>query len=92
VQGEPDGGAIGGLEYRPGLVGGPLPHHPRPVEVPGAVHAEVAVQAAAVVEAGEQVLADGPNVEHGTSGEVVLHQPRMAQLAPQERPAGERSA
>jgi hypothetical protein len=84
VQREPDGGAVGGLEHGAGLVRGSLPGHPGPVEVPRPVQPQVAVQAAAVVEPGEQVLADGRDVEHGASGEVVLHEPWVPQLASHE--------
>ncbi len=50
----------------------------------------MAVQAAAVVEAGEQVLADGGHVEHVAAGQVVLDQARVPQLAADQEVPGER--
>ena len=48
------------------------------------------MQAAAVVEAGQQVLADAPHAQHGASGQVVLRQPRVPQLPAHQPVAGER--
>ncbi len=48
------------------------------------------MQAAAVVETGEQVLADAAHAQHGAARQVVLDQAGMAQLPAQEQLPGER--
>jgi hypothetical protein len=78
VQREPDGHAVGRLQNRSRLVRRALPAHPGPVEVPGAVHPEVAVQAAPVIEPREQVLSDAAHLQHGATGQVVPDQARVA--------------
>ncbi len=82
VQPEPDRHPVGGGQHGPGLVRRPAPALARPVEMPGAVQPQVAVQRCLVgtslVEPGEQVLADAVHAEHGPAGQIVLDQPRVA--------------
>ena len=84
VQPEAHRHALSGSEYRSGVVAGVPPPLAGEVELPRAVHPQVTVQAATVIEPDEQVLAHAGDPSHPLPGQVVLHQPRVPQLAPHQ--------
>jgi hypothetical protein len=84
VQPEAHRDAISGGEHRPGVVAGVPPPLAREVELPRAVHPQMAMQAATMIEPDEQMLAHAAHPSDPLPGQVVLHQPRVPQLAPHQ--------
>jgi hypothetical protein len=70
----------------PRRLGGGRAHPPR------ALHQQVRVQRAPVVETQQQVFADGVGLDQRPPGEVEAHQPRVARDAPRAALAGEAAA
>ena len=68
----------------------PAPPVARPVEVPGAVHAEVGVQREVVVDAGQQVLAAADHLTHEAASEIGGCELRHPEVRADEPVAGKR--
>jgi hypothetical protein len=91
VQPEAHRDALSGSEHRSGVVAGVPPPLVWEVELPRAVHPQVTVQAVTVIEPDEQVLAHTADPGNPLPGQVVLHQPRVPQLAPHQLLPAQRS-
>jgi hypothetical protein len=63
-----------------GLVAWSPPTLSGSVNVPGAVHPEMRMQASSVIEPGEHVLPDAVYAQHGEPREIMFSEPGMAQF------------